>query len=353
MPDVYQGLDGVQRGDVKFIRIAQRVGWPLDAETGAKRWIPGNAWERKFGFWSWAPVRVIGTVPVAPDGSACFAAPPDIALYFQALDANRMELRRMRTHVTLKRGEMRGCTGCHETQTTTPSNYAVAKAAALRRPAAWPTPPPFGNRELLGYEAHIQPIFEKHCVRCHGPGKQEGGLDFSGARAADGFLQSFRALFGMKPEDTKPSGKKLVSVSDRFSNHSVSAVRQFGSHKSPLVLTLLEDPLHQKESPLTEDEWETLVTWVDANAPYYNTFFHKRPPGGGEPVWNFQLPPFPAFEPKRPTSASTNNHANPKPQTQLAASAGGQPGPIEKRSAGSTGTEGHTSPPASIRPGGG
>ena len=31
--------------------------------------------------------------------------------------------------------------------------------------------------------------------------------------------------------------------------------------------------VHQEEVSLSDDEWETLVTWVDANAPYYSTYF--------------------------------------------------------------------------------
>jgi hypothetical protein len=67
---------------------------------------------------------------------------------------------------------------------------------------------------------------------------------------------------------------------------------EFGSHKSPLVRVLLDDDLHRKEAALGPADWLTLVTWVDANAPYYDTFLNKRPPGGGEPVRNV-IPEFP------------------------------------------------------------
>jgi len=295
VPDVYEGFDGVEPGTVKYIRIAHRIPWPLDEKTGAKRWIPGNAWSRQFGFWSWAPVRVIGTVPVGADGSACFTVPADVALYFQALDANKMELRRMRTHVALKRGEVRGCTGCHETRNRTPEVTAAKKTAALSRPPEHPTPPPWGNRVLLGYETLIQPVLERHCVRCHGRKKPDGGLDLSAHRAPDGFLQSFRTLFGKAASNKR--GKILVSCSNRLGDHHVSRLKEFGSHRSPFITVLLRDKLHVKEVKLKPAEWETLVTWVDANAPYYDTFFNKRPPGGGPPVRNVRLAPFPPFPP--------------------------------------------------------
>ncbi|NQT51112.1 hypothetical protein HQ576_03630, partial [bacterium] len=51
---------------------------------------------------------------------------------------------------------------------------------------------------------------------------------------------------------------------------------------SPFILALL-DALHQKEARLSDAEWLSLVTWVDANAPYYDAFYSKRRPDGGKP----------------------------------------------------------------------
>ncbi len=277
--DVYDGLHGVPRGAVKSLRILQRVGWPLDDEGGAMRWIPGNAWERRFGFLAWAPVRVLGTVPVESDGSAHFVLPPDTAVYFQALDERGMELRRMRSHISLQPGERRGCRGCHESQARAPAP-ANAPRALLREPSK-PKPPPWGAETLLGYEWLVQPILDRHCVRCHGHEGPDGGLDFSGERAEDGFLVSFHTLFPNRKGGE--SGRPLVCVSNRFSGAEVSQPRQFGSPRSPFIQVLLDDKLHRKEVDLNDDEWESLVTWVDANAPYYDMFYNRRPSEGGPP----------------------------------------------------------------------
>ena len=43
------------------------------------------------------------------------------------------------------------------------------------------------------------------------------------------------------------------------------------------------DPLHRKEVNLSQPEWVALVTWIDANAPYYDTFYNRRPADGGPP----------------------------------------------------------------------
>jgi hypothetical protein len=50
---------------------------------------------------------------------------------------------------------------------------------------------------------------------------------------------------------------------------------EFGSHKSKLVHVLRDGPC-SKRVQLTADEWLTLITWIDANAPYHDQFVNKR-----------------------------------------------------------------------------
>jgi len=276
--DVHAGMPGVPRGTVKHIRVSQHIGWPLDPVTGKKPYMPGNAHEKKFGYWSWSPVRVIGTAPVEADGSAHFRVPADTALYFQALDGEHMEVRRMRAMASFKAGEVRGCRGCHESAAKAPAATARAPLA-LRRPATTLEPPHWGAERPLGYEWLVQPILDKHCVKCHAGKERKAGLDLTAARGADGFVQSFRSLFGKR---VGGDGPVLVSTANRFGNADVSQPKQFGSHVSPLIAAL-RGAKHRERVKLTEQEWVALVTWVDCNAPYYGNFFDKRPPDGGKP----------------------------------------------------------------------
>jgi hypothetical protein len=89
-------------------------------------------------------------------------------------------------------------------------------------------------------------------------------------------------LFG-KGRGRQTQGPPLVAVSDRFSNAAVTQPGQFGSRQSRVVRVVLDDALHRREAKLSPDEWTALVTWVDANAPYHDTFFNKRPADGGPP----------------------------------------------------------------------
>ena len=81
-----------------------------------------------------------------------------------------------------------------------------------------------------------------------------------------------RVLYeSVKASIYSPGG--LLCLSNHMSGPEVTQPKQFGSHRSRLVLTLLNDQVHRKDVSLSKDEWETLVTWVDANAPYHSTYF--------------------------------------------------------------------------------
>ncbi len=316
--DVNKGLDGIEPGTVKYIRISQHTPWPcVRAEEKACKfndlhYVPSGAWTKVFGVNAWSPARVIGIVPVEEDGSACFKVPVDQPVYFQALDANFLEVRRMRSNVTFQDGEYRGCIGCHETRAVAPPTLARRQALALTRPPSRPEPPSWGDRVVPGFDRHIQPILDKHCVRCHGSadagagesGKPKGGLDFT-SRMVDGYPQSYRTMFGVKPGEPTPVSSmdawrwwskeprkhfdkeffkriyaneqpgQLIAIADRFSGAEVTRPRQFGSAVSKLTRTLLDSPRHRKAVDMSRPEWIALVTWVDLNAPYLDTFTDK------------------------------------------------------------------------------
>ena len=306
LDDVNRDMPGVEPGVVKYLRISERLQWffSKNDNTGPIRWTPGTQHSRNFGYWTWSPTRVIGTVPVEKDGSAYFKVPAGLAVYFQALDQNMMEIRRMRSHIEFKPGEFRGCVGCHETKQHVPRVPSNVGRLALAREPSLPKPPPWGDLAILDYQKMIQPIFDRHCGECHGADDPEKGLDLTGSRDPHGFAQSYRSLFGIQPDMPTPLGegyreaygempnlenqegalyqavKKsiytpggLLSLSNHMSGPEVTQPKQFGSHRSRLILSLLNEETHQKEVSLTSDEWETLVTWVDANAPYHSTYF--------------------------------------------------------------------------------
>ena len=93
---------------------AFRQGSATATADGAIRVTERNGWP------SYVAKAVLGTVPIAEDGSANFTAPAGKVLYFHLLDEDFNELQRMRSVVQLQPGEQRGCIGCHETRSSTP-----------------------------------------------------------------------------------------------------------------------------------------------------------------------------------------------------------------------------------------
>lgn len=119
--------------------------------------------------------QVHGTVPIGADGSVCFQAPPCRMLYFQVLDEHYRAIHTMRSWVSVRPGEHRGCVGCHEQQSATSGSERLVSA---RNPHAI-QPPPWGVRSL-SYVNDIQPIFDRACAECHSRnGQAVGKLDLT------------------------------------------------------------------------------------------------------------------------------------------------------------------------------
>jgi mono/diheme cytochrome c family protein len=200
---------------------------------------------------------------VERDGSAKFVVPADTAVYFQALDENRMELRRMRSFISFQPGEVRGCVGCHETREEAGATPAVSTAMA-REPAV-PVPPPWGDRPI-SFLRDVQPVFDKHCAGCHGGLKPAAGLDFSGGLTAR-HNRAYDTLYT----------NRLVAWSNVGEDARITMPLEFGSHKSKLV-AVLRSGACSKRAKLSEEDWYRLVTWIDSNGPYHDDFLIKRLP---------------------------------------------------------------------------
>ncbi|HPD16635.1 MAG TPA: discoidin domain-containing protein [Planctomycetota bacterium] len=258
--DVALGVDGVDPTAIRYIRIAEPLGWPYCNTYGGQRYEP----DVKGVMINWNPVRILGTVPVESDGSAFFQVPVDTAVYFQLLDENHMELRRMRSFISFQSGEQRSCTGCHHTWEKAPP--PTPTPLAMRRDPVVPTPPPWGADKPISFLRDVQPVFDRHCVACHAGLKPAGGLDFSGGltprhnRAYDTILAA-----------------KLISRSNVGDDAKVTPPLAFGSHKSHLIAVLRRAP-HTERVKLPQDDWLRLVTWIDANGPYHDGFINKRQP---------------------------------------------------------------------------
>jgi HEAT repeat protein len=76
----------------------------------------------------------LGTVPLAADGSFCVEVPADLAIAFQAVDAEgRSELNEM-SWIYVRPGERRSCLGCHQSRQAAPACASSMPMASQTRP---------------------------------------------------------------------------------------------------------------------------------------------------------------------------------------------------------------------------
>ena len=253
--DVYQGMTGIERGRVKYVRVMGALPWPW-SERGMN-WVGMHVdVHRK---------KVYGIVKVHEDGSAYFTVPAEENLFFQALDEDFMALQQMPTFINLMPGERRSCIGCHEPRGMAPS-MAHGQPQALKHPPQTLVPQPgdTGPR-MVHYNADVQPVLNKHCVGCHGGENPKGRLDLTGV-PTEQYNRSYENFIN----------KGLVSYADcRYGRSNFRAVPPLtrGSHLSKLTAQIRQDPC---KANLTREEFVKIVTWIDANAPYYGTYRGKR-----------------------------------------------------------------------------
>jgi hypothetical protein len=171
MQDIYAGaaLAGIPRGTVKRLRVIALEFRAAGVGNNGSDGPGGGALVSTpiaIGNGSWDVKVVLGDATVHADGSAHFTVPARTPLYFQALDENNHTVQTMRSWSTLQPGETQSCVGCHESKNHAPPASPYGNSLALLAGPQALTPfygPPRG----FSFPKEIQPILDRHCVRCH------------------------------------------------------------------------------------------------------------------------------------------------------------------------------------------
>ena len=291
--DVYRGLAGVPRGTIKYLRVMEQVPKPWSAEWDQARGEDRSA--DGFGghlavTWNahiWVAV-LHGIVPVEEDGSARFQVPAGKNLFFQALDADFMEVQCMRTFVNFLPGETRSCVGCHEQRMQVPA--ATSPTAFAKPPLELSGQPGDRAPRPLYFPTDVQPILDQHCVHCH-----DGTVEPPAATGEPTREDTSTANVTVRkaPPDLRGELTELFSRSyeNLLENQWVDTIREWngadysmmhaepatpyahGSHRSRLVALLRKGHYAVQ---LDREEFIRLVTWIDSGAPYYGSYFGRR-----------------------------------------------------------------------------
>lgn len=247
LADIYRGpgLAGVPRGSVKALRVLAYhfayVGTGGHASLGVQA-----GWDLK---------RVLGTVPVEPDGSAFFEIPANTPVSLQPLDEHGAALQLMRSWLVGMPGERVSCVGCHEdTRTATPHKIMQADLRPMRK-----LTPSLGAPHPYSFEIDVYPVVQQYCAGCH-DGGQAAPPPMRNAREAYNSIHPYVRRPGPESEmQTYPAMEWHVSTSPLFQ--------------------LLAKGHHGVQ--LEDEAWLRLATWVDVNCPFPGHWNPK--PFGGEP----------------------------------------------------------------------
>ncbi len=276
-PNVYSGVEGLPPGTAKFLRVIE-----MDAKTysmGFKSWRhsgPAISVIQEDGV-----KRILGTVPIRPDGSVAFKVPAGRALHFQLLDERQRCVQIMRSFSGVMPGETRGCQGCHALHTATPD--VRYNALALREPPADLTPPPWGADTSISYERFCQPVLDRHCGVCHqGNGKARAKLDLTlrGGVAEKGiddpklwpFKEPYLTLVGQAWSGPKPegvgAGLGLAGCLNVEAAHHYEPIKPMSMLSSTSRLIELVTSGKHHNVKVGGEDVQRLIAWVDCNCVY-------------------------------------------------------------------------------------
>jgi hypothetical protein len=176
-----------------------------------------------------------------------------------------MAVKRMQSFLTLQPGELTGCVGCHEprTRATAPT---PALAATSRPPS--PVTPIAGIPEVFDFPRDIQPILDRHCVRCHGYERPpEAAAGEAGPRAGAAILTGDRGPMFSHSYYTLTIRGQIADGRNR----AVSSLppRSIGAGASPLMHKILE---RHHGVALSRHETDMVRYWIESGAAYPGTY---------------------------------------------------------------------------------
>ncbi|MBW8016077.1 MAG: hypothetical protein FVQ82_07820 [Planctomycetes bacterium] len=249
LTNVYNGrnMKGVKPGSIKKLLVMEALPKPINYTGGMDPLSYGGTFTLE---------RILGTVPVEKDGSAFMELPANRSVFFIALDEKDNAVKRMQSFTSVAPGEMSSCLGCHEERTNAPQRVTPMTPLAARKPARKPKPIA-GIPQLFDFPRDIQPILDKHCVKCHNPDKRNGKVLLTGDHGPM-YSHSYMTLTVHK--------QFIDGRNNPKSNYPPYAL---GAYPSPIMKKILGGHNGVK---LSEHEITMIRYWIESAAAYPGTY---------------------------------------------------------------------------------
>ncbi len=280
LANVYKGrkmLD-VKPGTIKKLLIYEVLPKPI-SYTGAMSEMSAAG--------TFSVERLIGEVPVSPEGSAYFKLPAMRCCLFLAMDADGKCVKRMHSFTSVMPGENTTCIGCHEFRTDTPTADDRDKLFKIMRAPAVDPQPIADVPEIFDFSRDIQPILDKYCLECHNADREDGGFNISGhwgpLYTISYFNMSSRRMFAdnrnmtpyqlftttnFEPYRIGTGASSLLQIIEKgHPGVQMGWIRQAGQEYEGPILKEGPGPIS-----MSEKELKTIRYWIDAGAPNGGTY---------------------------------------------------------------------------------
>ncbi len=226
--------------------------------------------------------HIFGTVPIEKDGSVAFEAPAGFPLHFQLLDEEYRAMQTMRSFTGVMPGEQRGCLGCHESHSRTPS-FEAQPTLALRAGPRTIDPPPWGDASI-SFPRFVQPVLDQYCGKCHqGDGEGRKVVDFTDRPGFLIFSEPYMLLTGRpawgRPYELPENPPPGFGIADILHVEGYDQLDPV-AYQTPAPMTalsyrsrLIDIASSGKHHDVKVDSLslQKLIAWVDTMAPYRGT----------------------------------------------------------------------------------
>jgi len=235
--NVYDCREPLEKGSVKYLRVNELFNQPAAKKCNRNAGLDLDIYKRP-----------LGVVPVAEDGSASFRIPAERPIQLQALNADGMAIFTMRSFIYAQKGEVLGCAGCHEDRMRSRPPQELAKKRAVAEPKPMPA---LDYEGAFSFARSVQPVFDRHCIRCHGLSP-----DSKAPMSLIGPVASLNLI-----------DRKMIKWAEPYQETGASKTNDYFAIASPLT-ALLKKGHHDVK--LSKDEWDNLIVWMDMNVPHYS-----------------------------------------------------------------------------------